>query len=37
MFLLQAPTQRVATALAVISRNLALAVNEAVKENKFSH
>ena len=36
MFLLQAPAQRMATALAAVSRNLAVTVNEAVKENKFS-
>lgn len=35
MFLLQLPAQRVATALAAISRNLAVTVNEAVKQNKF--
>ena len=37
MFLLQAPTQRVATALAAVSRNLAVVLNKAVKENKFAH
>ena len=36
LFLLQAPSQRIATALAAISRNLAITVNEAVKENKFA-
>lgn len=35
MFLLQSPAQRVATALAAISRNLTVTVNEAVKQNKF--
>ncbi len=36
MFLLQAPTQRIASALATISRNLAVTFNEAVKANKFA-
>jgi large subunit ribosomal protein L10 len=36
MFLLQAPAQRLATALAAVSRNLAVTVNEAVKANKFA-
>ncbi len=35
MFLLQAPAQRLATALAALPRNLAVTVNEAVKANKF--
>ncbi len=35
IFLLQSPAQRVATALAAVSRNLAVTVNEAVKHNKF--
>ena len=36
MFLLQAPAQRIATALAALPRNLAVVVNEAVKANKFA-
>lgn len=36
MFLLQAPAQRIASVLAGVSRNLAVTVNEAVKENKFA-
>jgi large subunit ribosomal protein L10 len=36
MFLLQAPAQRLATALAALPRNLAVTVNEAVKANKFA-
>jgi len=36
MFLLQAPAQRIATALAAIPRNLAIVANEAVKANKFA-
>ena len=36
MFLLQAPAQRIASALAALPRNLAVTVNEAVKQNKFS-
>ncbi len=35
MFLLQAPAQRIATAVAAIPRNLAVTLNEAVKEKKF--
>ncbi len=35
MFLLQAPAQRLATALAAVSRNLAAVLNEAVKAGKF--
>jgi large subunit ribosomal protein L10 len=35
MFMLNAPAQRVATALAALPRNLAVVVNEAVKANKF--
>lgn len=35
MFLLQAPAQRIATALAAVSRNLAVTLNEAVKADKF--
>jgi large subunit ribosomal protein L10 len=36
MFLLQAPAQRVASALAGVTRNLAVVVQEAVKAEKFS-
>jgi large subunit ribosomal protein L10 len=36
MFLLNAPAQRIASALAALPRNLAVVVNEAVKENKFA-
>ena len=36
MFLLLAPAQRIAAALAGVSRNLAATTNAAVKENKFS-
>jgi large subunit ribosomal protein L10 len=36
MFLLNAPAQRIATALNALPRNLAVTVNEAVKANKFS-
>jgi large subunit ribosomal protein L10 len=36
MFLLQAPAQRMATAMAAVSRNLAVTVQEAVKAEKFS-
>ncbi len=36
MFLLQAPAQRLATALAVLPRNLAVTLNEAVKANRFA-
>ncbi len=36
MFLLQAPTQRIASVLAAIFRNLAVTLNEAVKANKFA-
>ena len=36
MFLLQAPAQRMATALASLPRNLAVTVNEAVKASKFA-
>jgi hypothetical protein len=35
MFLVNAPAQRIATALAAVNRNLAVTVNEAVKANKF--
>lgn len=36
MFLLQAPAQRLATALAATARNLAVTIHEAVKANKFA-
>jgi large subunit ribosomal protein L10 len=36
MFLLNAPAQRIATALNALPRNLAITVSEAVKANKFS-
>jgi large subunit ribosomal protein L10 len=36
MFLLNAPAQRIATALNALPRNLAVTVNEAAKANKFS-
>lgn len=36
MFLLQAPAQGIAKTLAELPRGLAVATNEAVKENKFS-
>jgi large subunit ribosomal protein L10 len=36
MFLLQSPTQRVATAMAGVMRNLAATLQEAVKAEKFS-
>ena len=35
MFLLQSPAQRIATAMAAVTQNLAATVNEAVKANKF--
>ena len=36
MFLLNAPAQRIATALNALPRNLAVTVSEALKANKFS-
>ena len=36
MFLLNAPAQRIATALAALSRNLAVVTSEAVKAGKFA-
>jgi large subunit ribosomal protein L10 len=36
MFLLNAPAQRLATALAAVPRNLAVVASEAVKANKFA-
>jgi large subunit ribosomal protein L10 len=36
MFLLNAPAQRIATALNALPRNMAVVVSEAVKANKFS-
>ncbi|MBI3406664.1 MAG: 50S ribosomal protein L10 [Acidobacteria bacterium] len=35
MFLLNAPAQRIAGTMAAVTRNLAITVNEAVKQNKF--
>lgn len=35
MFLLQAPARRLASTLAAVPRNMAVVVNEAVKQNKF--
>ena len=36
MFLLQSPAQRLASVTAAVARNLAVVVNEAVKEKKFA-
>jgi large subunit ribosomal protein L10 len=36
MFLLNAPAQRVASAMSAVARNMAVVVKEAAKENKFS-
>ena len=36
MFLLQSPAQRLASAAAAVARNLAVVMNEAVKEKKFA-
>jgi len=36
MFMLNAPAQRIATALAALPRNLAVVTSEAVKANKFA-
>lgn len=36
MFLLHAPAQRMASALAAVTRNLAVTLNEAVKADKFA-
>jgi large subunit ribosomal protein L10 len=36
MFLLNAPAQRIATAMAALPRNLAVVTSEAVKANKFA-
>ncbi len=36
MFLLNSPAQRLATVLAAVPRDLAVVINEAVKENKFA-
>jgi large subunit ribosomal protein L10 len=36
MFLLRAPAQRIATALAAVPRNMAVVTSEAVKANKFA-
>jgi len=37
LFLLNAPAQRLATVVSAVSRNLAVVVDQAVKENKFSN
>ncbi len=36
LFLIQAPAQRLLAALNAVGRNLALALDQGVKENKFS-
>ena len=36
LFLIQAPAQRLVTALGAVGRNLAVVVDQGVKENKFS-
>src|SRR6202162_2273953 len=36
MFLLNAPVQRVASTVSAVTRNLAVVMNEAAKENKFA-
>jgi large subunit ribosomal protein L10 len=36
LFLIQAPAQRLVTALNAVGRNLAVVVDQGVKENKFS-
>ena len=36
MFLLSSPAQRIASATAAVARNMAVVVNEAMKEEKFS-
>ncbi len=36
LFLIQAPAQRLATAINALGRNLAVVVDQAVKENKFN-
>jgi large subunit ribosomal protein L10 len=36
LFLIQAPAQRLATALAAVGRNTVVVINEAVKANKFA-
>ena len=35
LFLIQAPAQRVVTALGAVGRNIAVAIDQGVKENKF--
>ncbi len=35
LFLINAPAQRLVTAMNAVGRNLAVVVNQAVKENKF--
>ena len=36
LFLIQAPAQRLVTAMNAVGRNLAVVVDQGVKENKFS-
>jgi large subunit ribosomal protein L10 len=36
LFLIQAPAQRLATAVNAVGRNLAVALDQACKENKFT-
>ncbi len=35
LFLIQAPAQRLATAVNAVGRNLAVVIDQAVQENKF--
>jgi large subunit ribosomal protein L10 len=37
LYMLQAPATRLASALAGVGRNLAVVVNQGVKENKFKN
>ncbi len=37
LFLIQAPAQRLVTAISAVGRNLAVVVDQGVKENKFSN
>jgi large subunit ribosomal protein L10 len=37
LYLIQAPAQRLAAVAGAVARNLAVVVDQAVKENKFSH
>jgi len=36
LFLMNAPAQRLVTAMNAVGRNLAVVVNQGVKENKFA-